>query len=60
MCMFSELSRVIEALGKERGVERSVVVNAIEQAFLLPLGKSTVSRRIRDSLQRARNANIPI
>ena len=37
--MFSELSRVIEALGKERGVERSVVVNAIEQAFLVTARK---------------------
>jgi transcription termination/antitermination protein NusA len=37
--MFSELGRVIEALGKERGVERSVVVNAIEQAFLVTARK---------------------
>ena len=37
--MFSELSRVIEALGKERGVERSVVVTAIEQAFLVTARK---------------------
>ena len=37
--MFSELSRVIEALGKERGVERSVVVSAIEQAFLVTARK---------------------
>jgi len=37
--MFSELSRVIEALGKERGVERNVVVNAIEQAFLVTARK---------------------
>lgn len=37
--MFSELSRVIEALGKERGVERSVVVHAIEQAFLVTARK---------------------
>ena len=37
--MFSELSRVIEALGKERGVEKSVVINAIEQAFLVTARK---------------------
>ena len=39
--MFSELSRVIEALGKERGVERAVG-NAIEQAFLVTARKNTV------------------
>lgn len=32
---FSELGRMIEALGKDRGVERQVVINAIEQAFLV-------------------------
>lgn len=36
---FSELGRVIEALGKDRGIERSVVVNAIEQAFLVTARK---------------------
>ncbi len=36
---FSELGRVIEALGKERGIERSIVVNAIEQAFLVTARK---------------------
>ncbi len=32
---FSELGKVIDTLSKERGVERSVVVEAIEQAFLV-------------------------
>ena len=37
--MFSELSRVIEALGKERGVEKGIVIHAIEQAFLVTARK---------------------
>ena len=37
--MFSELGRVIEALGKERGVEKEIVINAIEQAFLVTARK---------------------
>jgi N utilization substance protein A len=37
--MFSELGRVIEALGKERGVEKDIVINAIEQAFLVTARK---------------------
>ena len=36
---FSELGRVIEVLGKERGVEKNVVVKAIEQAFLVTARK---------------------
>lgn len=36
---FSELGRVVEALGKERGIERDVVVKAIEQAFLVTARK---------------------
>ena len=36
---FSELGRVIEALGRERGVEKEVVINAIEQAFLVTARK---------------------
>ncbi|MCB9062984.1 MAG: transcription termination factor NusA [Halobacteriovoraceae bacterium] len=36
---FSELGRVIEAIGKERGIERNVVVKAIEQAFLVTARK---------------------
>lgn len=37
--MFSELGRVIETIGKERGVEKDVVVRAIEQAFLVTARK---------------------
>jgi len=36
---FSELGRVIEALGKDRGIEKSIVVKAIEQAFLVTARK---------------------
>ncbi len=36
---FSELGRVIEALGKDRGIEKSIVVKAIEQAFLVTVRK---------------------
>ncbi len=36
---FSELGRVIETLGKERGIDKSIVVNAIEQAFLVTARK---------------------
>ena len=36
---FSELGRVIEALGKDRGIERNVVITAIEQAFLVTARK---------------------
>ena len=32
---FSELSRVIEQIGKDRGIKKEVVINAIEQAFLV-------------------------
>lgn len=36
---FSEISRVIEQLGKDRGIKRDVVVGAIEQAFLVTARK---------------------
>lgn len=36
---FSELGRVIEQLGKDRGIERDIVVKAIEQAFLVTARK---------------------
>lgn len=36
---FSELGRVIEQLGKDRGIKREVVVGAIEQAFLVTARK---------------------
>ena len=36
---FSELGRVIEALGKDRGVEKNIVIKAIEQAFLVTARK---------------------
>jgi N utilization substance protein A len=36
---FSELGRVIEQLGKDRGIEKDVVVKAIEQAFLVTARK---------------------
>ena len=36
---FSEMSKMIELLGKDRGVDKEVVVNAIEQAFLVTARK---------------------
>lgn len=36
---FSELGKVIEQLGKDRGIKREVVVGAIEQAFLVTARK---------------------
>jgi transcription termination/antitermination protein NusA len=36
---FSELGRVIEQLGKDRGIQKDVVVGAIEQAFLVTARK---------------------
>jgi len=36
---FSEIGRVIEALGKDRGIEKEIVVKAIEQAFLVTARK---------------------
>jgi N utilization substance protein A len=36
---FSEIGRVIEALGKDRGIEKDIVVKAIEQAFLVTARK---------------------
>lgn len=36
---FSELGKVIEQLGKDRGINRDIVVNAIEQAFLVTARK---------------------
>lgn len=36
---FSELGRVIEQLGKDRGIKKEVVVHAVEQAFLVTARK---------------------
>ncbi len=36
---FSELGRMIEQLGKDRGIKKNVVVEAIEQAFLVTARK---------------------
>lgn len=36
---FSELGRMIETLGKDRGIDKNVVVRAIEQAFLVTARK---------------------
>lgn len=36
---FTELGRMIEALGKDRGIEKNIIVNAIEQAFLVTARK---------------------
>ncbi|MCP4914013.1 MAG: transcription termination factor NusA [Oligoflexia bacterium] len=36
---FSELSRVIETLGKDRGIDKKIVIQAIEQAFLVTARK---------------------
>lgn len=36
---FSEIGRIIEALGKERGIEKNVVIGAIEHAFLVTARK---------------------
>lgn len=36
---FSELGRVIETLGKDRGIDKKIVINAIEQAFLVTARK---------------------
>ena len=37
--MLSELGRVIEALGKDRGIDKNVVIKAVEQAFLVTARK---------------------
>jgi N utilization substance protein A len=36
---FSEIGKVIEILGKDRGIDRQIVINAIEQAFLVTARK---------------------
>ncbi|MCY4644302.1 MAG: transcription termination factor NusA [Bacteriovoracales bacterium] len=36
---FSDLSRMIEVLGKERGIDKKVIISAIEQAFLVTARK---------------------
>ena len=36
---FSEIGKVIEALGKDRGIKKDVIVGAIEQAFLVTTRK---------------------
>lgn len=36
---FSELGRVIDVLGKERGIKKEVIVKAIEQAFIVAARK---------------------
>jgi N utilization substance protein A len=37
--VFSEIGKVIETLGKDRGIERDIVIKAIEQAFLVTARK---------------------
>ena len=36
---FSEIGKVIELLGKDRGIKKEIVVGAIEQAFLVTARK---------------------
>ena len=36
---FSELAKVIEVVGKDRGIEKEIVIDAIEQAFLVTARK---------------------
>ena len=36
---FSELSRVIDAVGKDRGISREVIIEALEQAMLMAARK---------------------
>ena len=36
---FSEIGKVIELLGKDRGIKREIVIGAIEQAFLVTARK---------------------
>lgn len=36
---FSEIGKVIEALGKDRGIDKEVVIKAVEQAFLVTARK---------------------
>jgi transcription termination/antitermination protein NusA len=36
---FSELSKVIESLGKDRGITKEIVVQAIESAFMVTARK---------------------
>jgi N utilization substance protein A len=36
---FSEISKMIELLGKDRGIDKSIVIGAIEQAFLVTARK---------------------
>jgi N utilization substance protein A len=36
---FSELARVIEQLGKDRGIKKEIIIGAIEQAFLVTARK---------------------
>ncbi len=35
----SELSRVIEAVGKDRGIKREIIISALEQAVLMAAQK---------------------
>jgi len=37
MTAFTELGRMIEAISKDRGIERSVVIHALEQSFLITI-----------------------
>jgi N utilization substance protein A len=37
--MFSELAKVIDTLSKDRGIEKNIVIKAIEQAFLVTARK---------------------
>src|SRR4051812_395439 len=36
---FSELGRIIDVLGKERGIKKDVIIKAIEQAFIVAARK---------------------
>ena len=37
--MFQELKRLIEQMGKDRGIDREIIVNALEDAMLMAARK---------------------
>ncbi|MCL5460397.1 hypothetical protein M3M33_17295, partial [Loigolactobacillus coryniformis] len=43
--MFSELSRVIEQVGKDKGIDRQVIVDAVVQGMLLAARKKYGTNR---------------
>jgi len=62
---FSEMGRVIEQLGKDRGIKKDVIVGAIEQAFLVTARKKfgiqgNTKQNIMKAMEKLKSINIKL